>query len=158
MTLGATTSWERWDNIRPDGTLQTPNANSFNHYAFGAIGDWLYRVVAGINASPERPAYQTILFRPRPGGSLAWAAARLASPYGLIKSRWARTGNVLEYNFTVPPNTEAVVDLVAASVELVTEGGLALSAAEGVRDVSQKSGRVLVRVGAGQYAFRVEGG
>ena len=65
---------------------------------------------------------------------------------------------MLEYNFTVPPNTEAVVDLVAASVESVTEGGLALSAAEGVRDVSQELGRVLVRVGAGQYAFRVEGG
>src|SRR5260221_4018748 len=76
VTLGATTSWERWDNILPDGSLQTPNANSFNHYARGAIGDWLYRVVAGINLAPERPAYQRIIFKPPPGGSLTSAAAR----------------------------------------------------------------------------------
>jgi alpha-L-rhamnosidase len=88
VTLGATTSWERWDNIRPDGSLQTPNANSFNHYAFGAIGDWLYRVVAGIDPDPPAPGYKGIVFRPRPGGSLTWAEAGFNSLYGSIRSRW----------------------------------------------------------------------
>ena len=156
VTLGATTSWERWDNIRPDGSLQTPNANSFNHYAFGAIGDWLYRVVAGINPAPDAPAYKRIHFRPRPGGSLTWAAARLESPYGLIESRWTRADDATEYSVTVPPNTEGVVTLPAAKVAAVTEGGITLSLADGILEVAQEDGDVFIRVGSGQYVFRVE--
>ncbi len=156
VTLGATTSWERWDNIRPDGTLQTPNANSFNHYAFGAIGDWLYRVVAGINLTPDQPGYKRILFRPRPGGSLTSAAARLDSLFGLIESRWAHTGEALELSISVPPNSEGVVHVPAQSVEAVMEGGQALSVAAGILGVTQEDGHVLIHVGSGQYVFQVK--
>jgi len=155
VTLGATTSWERWDNIRPDGSLQTPNANSFNHYAFGAIGDWLYRVVAGINLAAERPAYQRIVFRPRPGGSLSSVAARLDSPYGPVESRWTRSGDRLELRLSVPPNAEAVVYLPAATSAGVTESGLALAQADGIEEVREDAGQLVLRVGSGQYAFQV---
>ena len=157
MTLGATTSWERWDNIRPDGSLQTPNANSFNHYAFGAIGDWLYRVVAGINLAPERPGYQRIRFQPRPGGSLTSAAARLDTQYGPIESRWARAGQTLEQFVMVPPNCEGVVYLPVVPATAVTESGRPLSQAEGIVSVSEAEGQLVVRVGSGQYAFRLSG-
>ena len=155
VTLGATTSWERWDSIRPDGTLQTPNANSFNHYAFGAIGDWLYRVVAGITLSPTQPAYQRIVFRPRPGGTLTWAAAQLDSLYGPIEARWTRSTASLELTITVPPNAEGEVHLPAPSPAAVTERGRSLGEAPGVRLVSAGEGRVVLEVGSGQYEFSV---
>ena len=155
VTLGATTSWERWDNIRPDGSLQTPNANSFNHYAFGAIGDWLYRVVAGINLAPEQPGYQRIVFKPRPGGSLTSAAARLVSSHGLIESRWTLTGRTLNLDLALPANTEGVVYLSADSAQAVTESGRPLSQADGIVGVSADGGQVAVHVGSGRYSFRV---
>ena len=152
---GATTCWERWDNIRPDGSLQTPNANSFNHYSFGAIGDWLYRVVAGINPLPEWPGYQRILFRPRPGGSLTWAGARLESMYGPVESRWRRDGAGLVYQIALPPNTSGVVDVLAGSAAEITESGQPLAEAAGIQQVTVQDGRVIMDVVAGQYLFHV---
>ena len=157
VKLGATTCWERWDNIRPNGSLQTPNANSFNHYSLGAIGDWLYRVVAGLNPVAERPGYQCILFRPRPGGSLTWAGARLDSQYGPVESRWTRTDDGLDLQITVPPNTTGIVDVLARSAADITEGGQQLSMVEGIQHVTEQDGRVIIDVGAGQYVFRLSG-
>ena len=156
VTLGATTSWERWDNIRPDGSLQTPNANSFNHYAFGAIGDWLYRVVAGIDLDQEQPGYQRIIFRPRPGGSLTSAAACLNSLYGPIESRWALDGAALELVVTVPPNTEGVLYLPVATAAAVTENGRPLSQTDGLLGITEDAGQLVVRVGSGRYSFRFD--
>ena len=81
--------------------------NSFNHYAYGAIGDWLYRVVAGIQPDPAQPGYRHILLRPRPGGRLTWAKASYESAYGPIASGWKRTEGGLEWEVSVPPNTTA---------------------------------------------------
>ncbi len=157
VTKGATTSWERWDNIRPDGSFQTPNANSFNHYAFGAIGDWLYRVTAGLNVDKQRPGYEHIIFRPRPGGSLTTAAAWLDTPYGRAASGWTRTPGEVVFTITVPPNAAGEVHLPAATAEAVTEGGQALGAAEGIEAVRSAGGEVVLAVGAGTYVFRVKG-
>jgi alpha-L-rhamnosidase len=114
-------------------------------------------VVAGINLAPERPGYQRILFRPRPGGSLASAGARLDSLYGRIESRWTRAGQTLDLNIAVPPNTEGVVYLTAASAAAVTEGSLPLSQAEGILSVTEDDGQLVVRVGSGRYAFSLRG-
>src|SRR5690606_18520101 len=75
LSKGATTIWERWDAYDRKGELWDPNANSFNHYAYGAIGDWLYRTVAGIDSDPAAPGYQRFIIRPQPGGTLTWARA-----------------------------------------------------------------------------------
>ncbi len=156
VKLGATTCWERWDNIRPDGSLQTPNANSFNHYSFGAIGDWLYRVVAGINPVPEQPGYKRILFRPRFGGSLSWAGARFKSLYGTISSYWVRSTEGLDLQITLPPNTTGVVDLLVRSSEDITESGLPLKEVEGIQDVTVQDDHVMIEVVAGQYKFHIQ--
>ena len=153
VTRGATTIWERWDGIKPDGSFQAVGMNSFNHYAYGAIGEWLYRVVAGLELDPQMPGYQRSLIRPRPGGRLGRARAAFDSLYGLIEAGWSKTGAGLEIIATLPPNTEGVVSVPAASVEHVTEGGRPLSQVVGVRAVTQKEGVVEVSVGSGEYRF-----
>ena len=84
---GATTIWERWDSLQPDGTVNPGGMTSFNHYALGAVADWLHRVVAGL--APAAPGYRSILFHPRPGGGLTSAAARHQTPYGTASIEWA---------------------------------------------------------------------
>ena len=89
VTKGATTIWERWDGTKPDGSFQNPSMNSFNHYAYGAIGDWMYRVVAGIEIDEKQPGYKHILIQPRPGGGLTSAKASVETLYSaLSQSSW----------------------------------------------------------------------
>jgi alpha-L-rhamnosidase len=152
VKLGATTMWERWDSLRPDGTFQTTEMNSFNHYAYGAIGDWLYRVVAGIELDPAAPGYKRIRIEPRPGGSLTWARARYESGYGAIESAWTLTDGHLELAVTIPPNTEATITLPAG---LVTEGSRPVAQADGVLGVEVMGDRQQITVGSGEYRFRV---
>ncbi|MCC7360815.1 MAG: glycoside hydrolase family 78 protein [Anaerolineales bacterium] len=153
VKLGATTSWERWDNIKPDGSFQSPHANSFNHYSFGAIGDWMYRVIAGLN--PAAPGYARLLFRPRPGGSLTHARAEHRTPYGPAASGWRRIPAGLVVSVTLPPNTTGEVRLPVADPAAVTEGGQPLAQAAGVTAVRAEAGEVVVVVGAGSYEFMV---
>ncbi|GAA0557903.1 glycoside hydrolase family 78 protein [Chitinophaga japonensis] len=104
VKMGATTIWEKWDAIRPDSSVQ---ATSYNHYAYGAIGDWLYRVVAGIDAAS--PGYQRIIIRPQPGGRLTWAKARYRCPYGDIVSEWRIQRGRLHMRVEIPPGARAMV-------------------------------------------------
>ena len=108
---GATTIWERWDGIRPNGTLQQANMNSFNHYAYGAIGDWMYKVIAGINPVDTAPGYKSILIAPRPGGSLTHAQASLKTLYGSIGSSWKLDNGNFTLDIVIPNNTNAEVIL-----------------------------------------------
>ena len=109
VKMGATTIWERWDGIKPDSTFQTPGMNSFNHYAYGAIGDWMYRTIAGLQEGS--PGYRKIVISPTPGGTLTHAKARLKSPYGLIESGWKIENGMLRLDVTIPANTSAEVIL-----------------------------------------------
>jgi len=115
VTQWATTIWERWDGWTHDKGFQDPGMNSFNHYAYGAIGDWLYRVTAGINPDWSQPGYKHIVFKPRPGGGangvrpLTYARAVLQSLYGEISSAWRIVDGQFEYDIVVPPNTTATV-------------------------------------------------
>src|SRR5213075_2075471 len=101
---GATTIWERWDGRRPDGTFEETSMNSFNHYAYGAIGDWLYRVVAGLDGDTDEPGYRHVVVRPRPGGGFTYARASLQTPYGLAGSGWRLDGDRMNVTATVPAN------------------------------------------------------
>jgi alpha-L-rhamnosidase len=78
--MGATTIWERWDSMLPDGSINPGEMTSFNHYALGAVADWMHRSVAGL--APAEPGYRHLLVRPRPGGALDWAKSRHETPYG----------------------------------------------------------------------------
>ena len=107
---GATTIWERWDGWTPEKGFQNPEMNSFNHYAYGAIGAWMYESVAGLDLHPEVPGYRIIRFRPRPGGSLTWAEASLETPLGRASIRWERQDEELRLTLEVPVNAEAELD------------------------------------------------
>ena len=109
VTKGATTIWERWDGWTEDKGFQDVAMNSFNHYAYGAIGEWLYTRVAGLDLAPDAPAYKHILFQPMLGGGLTRARARLNTPYGWAESSWRIVGKQFVYHVLLPPNTTGEV-------------------------------------------------
>jgi alpha-L-rhamnosidase len=150
---GATTIWERWDGIKPDGSFQDAGMNSFNHYAYGAIGEWLYRTVAGLEVDPAAPGYQHTLFQPQPGGGLTHAKAMLHSPYGLVESAWELTENDFRLHIVVPPNARGTVRIPAQQLNQVTEGGQPLDEIEGIGNVALQDGVAVIEVGAGRYEF-----
>jgi alpha-L-rhamnosidase len=120
LTMGATTVWERWDSLLPDGTVNPGEMTSFNHYALGAVADWMHRTVAGL--APEAPAYRRLRAAPRPGGGLRHAEAAHETPYGRAEVRWRHQDGALEVDVVVPPNTTAVVDLPANAFDPVEVG------------------------------------
>jgi alpha-L-rhamnosidase len=153
ITQGATTIWERWDGRRPDGSFQNPGMNSFNHYAYGAIGEWLYHVVAGLRPDETGPGYKHIVFHPHPGGKLRFARAGLHSMYGPVEAAWTIKDGRMVYRITVPPNTQASIRLPRAREEQVLESGKALSESGGILRVEQNADFLLVRVGSGRYEW-----
>jgi alpha-L-rhamnosidase len=105
---GATTIWERWDSMLPDGSINPGEMTSFNHYAFGAVADWLHRTVAGL--APAAPGYRTLRIAPRPGPGITSAAATHEAPYGPAEVSWTLSGGrAFAREVTVPPNTTAEV-------------------------------------------------
>jgi alpha-L-rhamnosidase len=150
---GATTIWERWDGLKPDGTFQDKGMNSFNHYAYGAIGEWMYRVMAGIEIDPASPGYRHTLIQPRPGGGFTSVSAAHVTPYGRVASAWKLDGQAFELAVEVPANTTATVRLPGARLADVREGGQAVAAAAGLSGARQDGADVVVEAGAGAYRF-----
>lgn len=146
VTQGATTIWERWDGQKPDGSFQDAGMNSFNHYAYGAIGEWMYRVAAGIDVDPQAPGYKHILIEPRPGGSLTRVRASHETMYGTVSSAWEKKGDRFELAVEIPANTRATVRLPKARLSDVTK-------VDGVTTMRQDGDSVVVEVGSGQYRF-----
>lgn len=129
VTQGATTIWERWDGWTEENGFQDPGMNSFNHYAYGAIGAWLYQAVAGIEIDTAQPGYKHFIVRPQPGGALTSAAASLKTLYGELASQWQLDHGTFNLTVTVPPNTSATVYLPDGRAETVTAGTHAFRAA-----------------------------
>jgi alpha-L-rhamnosidase len=138
---GATTIWERWDGIRENGDFQDPGMNSFNHYSFGSVGEWMYANVAGIDLDEAAPAFKHVLIRPRPGGTLTSASAKLDTIHGTVSTRWSLAGKTFTLNVGVPPNTTATVTL--PYTRDVRESGAAVQA--------QPDGSYAI--GSGAYVF-----
>jgi alpha-L-rhamnosidase len=109
VTMGATTVWERWDSMLADGTINPGQMTSFNHYALGAVADWLHRTVAGL--APAAPGYRRISVRPEPTRRLTAASARLRTPYGDAAVEWERAGGLFSLRVVVPVGATAVVHL-----------------------------------------------
>jgi alpha-L-rhamnosidase len=155
ITRGATTMWERWDGIRPDSSFEDPSMNSFNHYAFGAVGDWMYRVIGGIDIDPAAPGYRHALIAPRPGGGLTSASAAIETLYGTLATAWQLDSTGYTLDVEVPPNTSATVSLWEATAGRARESGRPVARAAGVRSVRQAGTTLVLEVGSGRYAFRV---
>ncbi|MGD9555729.1 MAG: family 78 glycoside hydrolase catalytic domain [Mangrovibacterium sp.] len=153
VTLGATTIWERWDGIRPDGSFQTAGMNSFNHYAYGAVGDWLYTRVAGLR--PDQPGYKRILIKPWLTDELDFAEAEYHSVYGKVRSCWRRQDGGLNLEVDIPVNTTALISIPCQDLSVVREGGRAIGEDTEIRYLRTAEGRVELEVGSGQYLFQV---
>lgn len=150
VTRGATTVWEHLDGLKPDGTLWNPRMNSFNHYAYGAVGEWLYRGIAGLRLCPDAPGYRRFQIRPCFGGGLTSASFALKSPYGDILSAWKKDGAALTLDIRVPVGTSAEVILPP-----IAEDAQALCAqSEGVRDAQATDQGCTLRLGSGVYQLR----
>lgn len=144
VKAGATTIWEHWDGMKPDGSMWSPDMNSFNHYAYGAVGDWLYRVVAGIDTDPDAPGYRRAMIAPLTGGGLTWAEGSLDTLYGKLAASWRRDADAVTLEVVVPVNASAVITLEPGAK--APQG--ALSFAESA------DARLRAEVGSGRWTVR----
>ncbi len=151
VKMGATTIWERWDGQKTDSTFQDPGMNSFNHYAYGAIGDWMYRVSAGIEIG--KPGYKHIIIQPHPTKKLEYSKASFESAYGTIVSGWERKDSKILVKIKIPANTTATVKLPVNSVEMVSEKGRNISENKNFSDFKISSNIVTFEAGSGEYTL-----
>jgi alpha-L-rhamnosidase len=150
---GATTIWERWDGYVKGRGFQDKGMNSFNHYAIGAVGEWMARVILGINNDDTHPAYEHFTLRPYPGGGLTWAKGHYDSIRGRIESSWSIADGRLKYDVTIPANTMATVYVPAKDAASVLENGKPVSASMGVQFLRMEDGAAVFLVQSGKYSF-----
>ncbi len=144
VKMGATTVWERWDAILPDGNFNGGSMNSFNHYSYGAIGEWMYHHITGIKRCDSSPAYKKFALSPHVGGGLTSAKARFESMYGNISSAWRIEDGVFYYDFTIPANSSARVILPSAkSAEVRVDAKV---------NVEQEGSDAVFTLGSGSYS------
>jgi alpha-L-rhamnosidase len=152
---GASTVWERWDGYTDERGFQAAAMNSFNHYALGSIGEWLYRGVAGLDQAPDSVGYRELLIRPRLCG-LTWARASYESVRGTVTTAWSRRDGRFRLEVTVPPGSTALVHIPTVDPGGVREGGIPVAEAAGVRIVGTEPGTLRCRVVSGDYRFTAE--
>lgn len=153
VKMGATTIWERWDGEKTDSTFQDPGMNSFNHYAYGAIGDWMYRVSAGIGTSGA--GYRNLIIQPHPTDKLSYTRASFESAYGKIESGWEMKNGKIIISITLPPNTSASIILPASRQENIMENGKPLSQNQYLKDIRTSDNKVIMMAGSGVYSFEI---
>jgi len=153
VKMGATTIWERWNGIRPDSTFEPASMNSFNHYAYGAIGDWMYRVVAGLDTYEDGPGYKHIKIQPHIGGGLTNASASLQTYYGKASSGWKIEGNKIILDVEIPANTKATVLIPVDNPDLIKENGIPLS--KDIEVTRTEKGYIGLNIGSGTYHFEI---
>ncbi len=144
---GATTIWERWDSMKPDSSFQDPGMTSFNHYAYGAVGDWMYRTIAGIDTQEgDGAGYKSIKIQPQMGGGLTHSKGSLMTNYGSVVSSWKLVGQKLTLGVEIPANTSARVYFPTEKADSIFENGAKVSV-----DVENS-----IQVGSGKYSFEME--
>ncbi len=142
---GATTIWERWDGYVKGRGFQNPGMNSFNHWAFGAVGEWMWRVIAGINPDDAAPGYAHFIVRPQPGGGLKAANGEYDSIRGPIRIGWNLASGAFTLRVSVPPNSSATVWVPGKDAKVD---------APGLAPQQTEAGATAFRVGSGNYVFR----
>jgi alpha-L-rhamnosidase len=148
---GATTLWERWDGWSEEGGFQAAEMNSLNHFAFGAVGAWLFESVAGIRCDERSPGYGQVVIAPVPG-PLARARGAYRSVRGELFSEWSQGDGCFTLSVQIPPNLTATVLIPGPEGRLLEGGGDAVEA-DGVRSVDRDGGLWRVEVGSGSYRF-----
>ncbi len=151
--------WERWNSYSHADGFGDANMNSFNHYAYGAIGQFMYERIAGLSPDPEHPGYKHFFIRPLIGGPLESASAELDTPYGPAKSSWAVSDGKISIDVVVPPNTSATFLAPTGPrkrviAEKVLVNGLLLSKSKLSHQRDEKE-RLSVKIGPGTYQFQI---
>lgn len=156
VSNGATTMWERWNSYSPqNGPTNVGNMNSYNHYAFGAVGEWMYARAAGLDKDPDVPAYRKVWIRPALSPEFTGARATYDSSSGRIVSGWRRTRGGLTMEVEIPVHATARVWVPDAKVDDVWEGGRPAASAPGIRAEGQEEGAAVFDLGSGRYRFSV---
>jgi alpha-L-rhamnosidase len=151
VTLGATTMWERWNGWTPGGGFQSVGMNSFNHYAFGSVGEYLYSAIGGIK--PATAGYESILIQPVTGAGLTWANTSYASTRGLISTAWTNIGGMFNLDVVIPPNTSAQVYVPTTNASAITESGALAANSPGVTYIGISNGCAVYAVCSGHYQW-----
>ncbi|NGZ76969.1 alpha-L-rhamnosidase [Saccharibacillus alkalitolerans] len=153
---GATTIWEHWDGIKPDGSFWSDDMNSYNHYAYGAVGDWLYRALAGLDTDENEPGCKRIVLRPKPDSGLTHARAQYDSVYGKTVSGWSKTADgAVTYEFELPPNTTARVRLPDAANKKMRIDERDPAEVLAAPPTREEDGSVTFELGSGRYTVKV---
>lgn len=150
VLMGATTVWERWNSVEPDGKISGTEMNSLNHYSYGSIVEWMFRNMAGIIPCEEGAGFKKFRLAPMPNYQIGSADARLRSASGLIRSAWEIDGKLLKFQFTVPFDTQAEIVLPDAVLDVIREQAGQIS------DIRQAGSNVVLHAGAGNYEFCYE--
>ena len=144
---GATTIWERWNSIQPDGSI-IDGMNSFNHYSYGAIGDWLYRSAVGIREAA--PGFKKIIIQPHPGGGFTYMQASTSTPYGKVSAKWTAEAAILKtLEVEIPVNTTAEIQVPASSIESIKND-------HNLTPEKYENGYVKFTTGSGKYTFTIK--
>jgi hypothetical protein len=152
---GATTMWERWDGYVQGRGFQDPGMNSFNHWAFGAVGEWMFQNIVGIQPDESHPGWKHFVIRPRPGGGVTWANGRYDSIRGLITSSWKIEKGQLVFAVTIPVNTTATVYVPAGGAAEVFERGKPASLVPSVKFLRMDESHAVFEIGSGTYKLGV---
>jgi alpha-L-rhamnosidase len=150
MKQGATTMWERWNSYTNDKGFGDAGMNSFNHYAYGAVGEWMYATIGGI--AMDQPAYKRSIIAPKPGGGITFAKCSVQTPYGLLSTDWKDSEKSFDLEIVVPPNTSARVTLPVDAKSTFTVNGKDAGSSAGVSKVEGNG----FEIAAGRYAIRAE--
>lgn len=164
---GATTIWERWDSYTKEKGFGPVSMNSFNHYSYGAVSEWMYRTMGGIDIDETRPGFKHIVLQPIPDNRpevaagqerIDWVNASFPSCYGDIKSSWKKENDgTVSYQVTIPANTTATLHLLLPTLDyVVEESGKAAVKAEGVSSVTFMNGKAVLELQSGTYQFVVK--
>ena len=153
---GATTIWERWNSYTLASGFGDAAMNSFNHYSYGSVTEWIYSTLAGITCDENNSGFSHFILKPTSGGGLTSAEGEFISAHGLIKSGWQANNDVITtYTCTVPCNTTATLYLPASSIDSILEGGKPLSGSEGINVISYGDGIAVLELTSGSYSFEI---
>ena len=156
VKMGATTIWERWDGQKPDSSFQSVGMNSFNHYSYGAIGDWMYRQMVGLDTYEDGAGYKHSKVQPHIGGGFTNASASLDTYYGKLSSGWKLQGEDIYLDVIIPANTTSSVFIPTKDATKVSENGQALSTVNGLKIIGQKDDYLETQLGSGEYHFVIK--
>ena len=116
VTKGATTMWEHWDGINENGDFWSKDMNSFNHYAYGAVADWVYEVACGIKPVEEYPGFEKIIIQPTPTNKLDYLSAKIKTKYGVVSSKWYHLNGAIKYEIETPTCAKIIIDGIVHEV------------------------------------------